>query len=93
VHHYVLRSGREVITPRPTPTLHHRGLAEVRAQFVDGVLGLRFAPVQEVGEVVAACLFEMDDADADQAEARRADFVPQQIAAGANPVVTVRLRR
>ena len=49
-------------------TLHHRVASEFRAQPVDRVFGVGGAPVDQVGEVVTYGVFQVADADADEAE-------------------------
>ena len=63
-------------------SLHHRVTAELRAQGIDRVLGFGRARVDEIGEVVTERFFEVAQSDADQPEARGADFVAQKVASG-----------
>ena len=46
------------------------------------MFGLRAAPAEQVGEVVALRVLHVGHADVDQAEARRTDFAAQQLTAG-----------
>ena len=62
--------------------LDHRIAAEFQAQPIDGVLGFGDARVDQIGEIVAGGIFQMADANADQAEFGRAHFMREQVAPG-----------
>ena len=45
------------------------------------MLGVCRTAIHKIGQIVAVGVFEVADADSDQAEARRADFMREQVAA------------
>lgn len=60
-----LRPGHEPLLLVQRQAFHHRATAEFQAQLVDRVLGLGRAAIDEVGEIVAAGVLQIADADAD----------------------------
>ena len=45
------------------------------------MFGVCCAAIQEIGQIIAVGVFEVADADSDQAEARGSDFMREQVAA------------